>query len=65
MGTKKARCDVKNQAIGISRDSRTTKIHAVVDSLGNPLRFILTGSQVHDSQAAEPLIHQLNFAGPT
>lgn len=63
MGTKKARCDVKNQAIGISRGGRTTKIHAVVDGLGNPLRFILTGGQVHDSQAAEPLIRQLNFAG--
>jgi transposase len=35
----------------------------VVDGLGNPLRFILTGGQVHDSQAAQPLLTQLNLAG--
>jgi transposase len=26
----------------------STKIHAVVDALGNPLRFILTPGQVND-----------------
>lgn len=35
----------------------------MVDGLGNPLRFILTGGQVHDSQAAQPLLTQLNLAG--
>lgn len=40
-GHKKARCDVKNQAIGISRGGITTKIHAVVDGLENSLRFHL------------------------
>jgi len=40
----------KNQAIGISRGGRTTKIHASVDSKGRPLNFTLTGGQVHDSQ---------------
>jgi hypothetical protein len=29
----------KNQAIGISRGGRTTKIHAVVDGKGRPLNF--------------------------
>jgi transposase len=29
----------------------------VVDALGNPLRFILTGGQVHDSKQAEALIN--------
>lgn len=52
-----------NQAIGLSRGGRTTKIHAVVDGLGNPLRFILTGGQVHDSQAAQSLLNQLDLAG--
>ncbi len=47
----------------LSRGDRTTKIHAVVDGLGNPLRFILTGGQVHDSQAAQSLLNQLDLAG--
>jgi transposase len=34
----------------------TTKIHAVVDALGNPLRFILTPGQVGDITQAEALI---------
>jgi transposase len=37
----------------------TTKIHAVVDALGNPLRFILTPGQVSDITQAEALIADL------
>jgi transposase len=33
----------------------------VVDALGNPLRFILTGGQVHDSKQAEALIDGFDF----
>ena len=40
----------QNQAIGISRGGRTTKIHALVDSKGRPLNFTVTGGQVHDSE---------------
>ena len=36
----------QNQAIGISRGGRTTKIHAIVDSKGRPLNFTVTGGQV-------------------
>jgi transposase len=36
------------QALGRSRGGFTTKIHVVVDGLGNPLRFLLTGGQRHD-----------------
>jgi transposase len=36
------------QAIGRSKGGLTTKIHAVVDGLGNPLRITLTGGNVHD-----------------
>ncbi len=46
----------KNQAIGISRGGRTTKIHAAVDSKGRPLSFTVTGGQVHDSQVAEEVL---------
>ena len=34
----------------------SSKIHIAVDGLGNPLRFILTAGQLHDSTQAEPLI---------
>lgn len=34
----------------------TTKIHAVVDALGNPVRLLLTGGQTHDSVPARKLL---------
>lgn len=34
----------------------TTKIHAIVDALGNPLAIRLTGGQVHDITQAEALL---------
>jgi len=37
----------------------TTKIHAVVDALGNPLRFILSPGQASDYTEAEALIADL------
>ena len=46
-----------DQAIGISRGGRSTKIHAVVDSKGRPLNFIVTGGQVHDSQVVEAVLN--------
>jgi len=38
----------------------STKIHAVVDALGTPLRFILTLGQVNDITQAEELIAELS-----
>ena len=34
----------------------TTKIHVLVDALGRPLSFILTGGQAHDSTTAATLL---------
>lgn len=51
-GTKKAGA----QAIGRSRGGLTTKIHAAVDALGNPVRTILTAGQEADITQAEALI---------
>ncbi len=45
--------------MGRSRGGLTTKIHALVDANGLPLRFELTGGQVHDSQAAAKLLDDL------
>lgn len=43
------------QALGRSKGGFTTKVHAAVDALGNPLRFILTPGQRHDITQAEAL----------
>jgi IS5 family transposase len=34
----------------------STKIHALVDALGNPLRFLLTSGQAHDLTGADALL---------
>ena len=34
----------------------STKIHALVDALGNPLGFFLTGGQAHDLAGADELL---------
>ena len=39
----------ENKAVGISRGGRNTKIHALVDGLGNPLGFLLSSGSGHDS----------------
>jgi len=46
----------KAQALGRSCGGFSTKIHAKVDGLGNPLRFILTGGECHESTQAEALL---------
>jgi transposase len=46
----------KNQAIGISRGGRSTKIHAVVDGKGRPLNFAVTGGEVHDSNVVAEVL---------
>jgi transposase len=46
----------KNQALGRSCGGFGTKIHALCDALGNPLRFILTAGQTHDSTQALALL---------
>lgn len=51
----------ENQALGRSRGGFSTKIHASVDALGNPLRFLLTGGQRHDITQAEDLIAGFDF----
>ena len=52
-----------NQHIGRSSGGRTTKIHAVVDGLGNPLYIKLTAGQIHDSTQAIKILSQLIIKG--
>ncbi len=49
------------QALGRSRGGFSTKIHVLVDALGNPLRFVLTAGQRHDLTQADSLIESFQF----
>ena len=51
-----------NQFIGVSRSGKTAKIHAVVDGLGNPVRFMLTGGQIHDSKVAVEILSGIDIS---
>ena len=46
----------EDQAIGRSRGGLSTKIHALVDALGNPIDFFLTGGEAHDLVGADQLL---------
>jgi transposase len=39
----------------------TTKIHALVDALGNPHRLMLSPGQAHDLACAEPLLENTDL----
>jgi len=49
-----------SECVGHSRGGATTKIHAVVDSLGNPTKIELTEGQVHDVTMAPELLRFLS-----
>src|SRR5918994_767553 len=51
-----------NEAIGRSRGGLTTKIHTIVDALGNPLAVSLTGGHVHDVTQAQVLTQEIEPA---
>lgn len=51
------------QSLGKSKGGFSTKIHATVDALGNPLRLLLTGGQRGDSTQAIPLLEGFDFSG--
>ena len=48
--------DGHDQAIGRSKGGLSTKIHAMVDALGNPTAFLLTAGQAHDLEGADALL---------
>ena len=54
-----------NQCIGVSQGGRSTKIHAVVDALGNPIEVMLTTGNAHDVTVAEKLLSQIRLKGST
>jgi hypothetical protein len=46
----------EDQAIGRPRGGLSTKIHALVDALGNAANCFLTGSQAHDPVGADHIL---------
>ena len=52
-----------NQHIGRSREGNTTKIHAIVDGLGNLIYFALTAGSEHDCVCALDLLSKVNTEG--
>ena len=49
----------KGQSIGRSRGGLTSKIHAVVDTNGMPVRLGLTAGEAHDTRLAMKLLSRL------
>lgn len=53
----------KDKAVGRSRGGLNTKIHAVVDGLGNPVGFLLSAGNDHDSIHAIALLENIELTG--
>ena len=44
------------QTIGRSKDGLTTRIHDVVDAIGNPIQIKLTAGNIHDINPSNTMI---------
>ena len=56
---------LKEQAIGVSRGGKNTKIHVLINERMQLLNVVLTGGQVHDSEAALALLKGIKLKGKT
>ena len=52
-----------NQAIGVSRGGKTTKIHVLINERMQLMNVILTGGQIHDSEPALALFADVELSG--
>ena len=55
----------EDQAIGLSRGDKNTKIHVLINERMQLLKVILTGGQVHDSELALALFSGVELGGKT
>jgi transposase len=62
-GQKGAEKSETNQDIGLSRGGRNTKIHAVVDALGNPIKLFLTPGNINDCAVAVDVLSGVELSG--
>ena len=53
----------EDKAIERSKGGINTKIHVVVDGFGNPLPFLLSPGNEHDSKYAIPLLDTIDIKG--
>jgi len=51
----------KNKAIGLTRGGINNKIHAVVNGLGNPVQYLLSSGNDHDSINAIKLLDKVDL----
>ena len=54
-----------DQAVGISRGGKTTKIHALVNENFQLIGLLLSGGHIHDSECAIALLGKVNISGKT
>lgn len=47
----------------MSRGGKNTKIHAIVDGLGNPVSLMLTGGNISDCKVGVELLSTVDFEG--
>ncbi len=52
-----------DKAIGRTRGGLNTKLHAIVDGLGNPVEFMLSAGNDHDSAHAVELLEKVEISG--
>jgi transposase len=61
---KKGAVNAENdQGIGISRGGRNTKIHALVDALGNPVKLLFTAGNINDNIVAVDILYSVDISG--
>ncbi|WP_436450832.1 IS5 family transposase [Loigolactobacillus coryniformis] len=63
VGTKQSDPNREENQIGRSRGGNPTKIHALVDSLGNLITFMLSEGNRHDSPIALELLKEVSLTG--
>lgn len=51
------------KVVGRTRGGLNTKIHAIVDGLGNPVEFLLSAGNDHDSVHAVELLEKVKISG--
>ena len=52
-----------NKAVGRTKGGLNTKIHAIVDGLGNPVAFLLSPGSDNDSTRAIELMNKMDISG--
>ena len=53
----------ENKAVGRTKGGLNTKIHAIVDGLGNPVAFLLSPGSDNDSTCAIELMNKMDISG--